>query len=115
MNVPVTPQPEPASDEDVIAFMRFLQEHPQRKPRMRLDDPVLLEMSPLELKDKLPAILRRIMMDVMKRPGPAGLSEPEGGAPATRPKGPKRTPPKTPAPKPAVPQPAARRRRRRSG
>jgi hypothetical protein len=115
MNVPVTPQPEPASDEDVIAFMRFLREHPPQKPRMRLDDPALFEMSPLELKDKLPAILRRIMMDVMKRPGPAGLSEPEGGAPATRPKGPKRTPPKTPAPKPAAPQPAARRRRRRSG
>jgi len=115
MNVPATPQPEPASDEDVIAFMRFLREHPPQKPGMRLDDPALLEMSPLELKDKLPAILRRIMMDVMKRPGPAGLSEPEGGAPATRPKGPKRTQPKTPAPKPAVPQPAARRRRRRSG
>jgi hypothetical protein len=112
MKVPDTPLPEPASDDDVIAFMRWLHMHPRSEPRVRFDDPALAKLIPQEFKDKLPAIMRRIVMDIMKRPGPPGLSEPGAGAPDTKPKGPKRRGPKSPGRKPAGGPPAAKRRRR---
>jgi len=112
MNPPVPPQPQPASDEDVIAFMRWL--HTQRRkktPWPRFDDPALREMIPDEFREKLPAIKHRIIKDIMKRPGPPGLSGP------ARPPRPKRRRPKKPARKPTPRKPATRRRgrRRRTG
>jgi hypothetical protein len=90
-------QPEPASDEDLAAFMRWLHKQPRRKkPGLRLDDPALGDLVPLEFKDKLPALVRRIVTDIMKRPGPPGLS-------------------RKPARKPTARKPAAKRRRRRAG
>jgi len=118
MSPPVPTQPEPASDEDLVAFMRWLHTRPRRKtPWPRFDDPALRDLVPLEFREKLPAIMLRIVMDIMKRPGPPGLSGPAGGAPGTRPPGPKRGRPKKPARKPSARKPAAgrRRRRRRAG
>ena len=74
MRSPVTNQPEPASDEDLIAFMRWLYTQRRRKTWPRLDDPALLEVIPTEFREKLPAIAARIMMDIMKRPAPPALS-----------------------------------------
>ncbi len=115
MSPPVPPQPQPASDEDLVAFMRWLHTQPRRKtPGPRFDDPALRDLVPLEFREKLPAITLRIVMDLMKRPGPPGLSGPAGGAPGTRPSGPKRGRPKKPAWKPTARKPAAKRRRRRA-
>jgi hypothetical protein len=81
----VPTQPEPASDEDLVAFMRWLRKQPRRKkPGLRLDDPALRDLVPLEFKDKLPALVRRIVMDLMKRPGPPGLSRKPARRPTAR-------------------------------
>ena len=109
--------PEPASDEDLVAFMRWLHTQSRREtPWPRFDDPARRDLVPLEFWEKLPAITLRIVMDLMKRPAPPGLSERAGGgAPRTRRAGPKRGRPQKPARKPSARKPAARRRRRRAG
>ena len=113
MSPPVPTQPEPASDEDLVAFMRWLHTQPRRRktPWPRFDDPALRDLVPLEFREKLPGITLRIVMDIMKRPGPAGLSGP------AKPPRPKRRRPKKPARKPTARKPAAKRRgrRRRAG
>jgi hypothetical protein len=77
--------------------MRWLRKQPRRKkPGLRLDDPALGDLVPLEFKDKLPALVRRIVMDLMKRPGPPGLS-------------------RKPARRPTARKPTAKRRRRSAG
>ena len=77
MNPPVPPPPEPASDEDLVAFMRWLRTQPRRKtPWPNFDDPARRDLVPLEFREKLPAITLRIIMDIMKRPSPPGLSGP---------------------------------------
>jgi hypothetical protein len=107
MSPSVPPPPEPASDEDLIAFMRWLHKRPRRKaPSLRFDDPARRDLVPPEFRDKLPGITLRIIMDIMKRPAPPGAS---GPAPARR-KGSKPRRARKPARKPA-----ARRGRRRAG
>jgi hypothetical protein len=110
MSPPVTNQPDPASDEDLIAFMRWLDTQRARKKWPRLDDPKILVLIPPEFREKLPAIAARIMMDLMKRPAPPGLTD-RGTGP--RPKRPKPRRPKKPAGKPTRSKPASRRRRPR--
>jgi len=113
MNPPVPPKPEPASDEDLVAFMRWLHAQGRRRTKTilpRFDDPALRDLVPPELKEKLPGIARRIVSDIMKRPAPPGLSGPAGGGTRRRAR-PKRRPRK-PARKPGARKPAARRRRR---
>jgi hypothetical protein len=108
MSSRIPPTPEPASDEDLIAFIRWLRKRPRRKgPSLGFDDPARRDLVPPEFRDKLPGITLRIVMDIMKRPAPPGVS---GAAPTTRRKGsrPRR------ATKPAR-KPVARRRRRRAG
>jgi hypothetical protein len=74
-------QPEPASDKDVVEFLRWLSEHPELVRRWpRLDDPKLRQFIPRQFKKNIGAIARRIMMDIMKRPAPKGL---EGPGPRT--------------------------------
>lgn len=108
MNAPGSMQPEPASDQDIVEFVRWLRTQRKRKtPWPRFDDPALMEAVPLEFKEKLPAIVRRIMMDVMKRPAPPGLT-----LPGKRPR-PKPRPHRKPAGKPAGRKPASKRRRPR--
>ncbi len=105
MNSP-GPMQEPASDQDVVEFVRWLRTQRKRKtPWPRFDDPALVEVVPLEFKGKLPAIVRRMVMDIMKRPAPPGLTQP-----AKRPR-PKPRPRKKPAGKPDARKPASRRRR----
>ena len=114
MNPPVPPPPEPASDEDLVAFVRWLRTQPRRKtPWPHFDDPARRDLVPLEFREKLPAITLRIIMDIMKRPAAPGLSGPAGGGRATRPSGPKRGRRKKPARKPRPRKSAARTRRRR--
>ncbi len=110
MSQPVTNQPVPASDEDYIAFMRWLYTQRTRKTWPRLDDPKIFSVVPAEFRKKLPGIAARIMMDIMKRPAPRALSEPADRGTGARPK-PRR--PKKPAGKPTRRKPASRRRRPR--
>ena len=109
MSPPVTNQLEPASDEDLITFMRWLHTQRTRKKWPRLEDPALLRVIPPEFHNKLPAIAARIMMDILKRPAPPALSQPPGGAADTKPKRPKPRLPKKPSGRTSAP----RRRRRR--
>jgi hypothetical protein len=115
MSPPVPPLPEPASDEVLVAFMRWLRRQSGRKTLWpHFDDPARRSLVPPEFRDKLPAITLRIIMDIMKRPAPPGLSGPAGGGtPRTRRPGPKRGSPKKAARKPSARKPAARQRRRR--
>jgi hypothetical protein len=110
MSPPVTNQPVPASDEDLIAFMRWLDTQRARKKWPRLDDPKILVLIPPEFREKLPGIAARIMMDLMKRPAPPGLTD-RGTGP--RPKRPKPRRPKKPPGSPTRRKPASRRRRPR--
>ena len=112
MSPSVPPPPEPASDEDLIAFMRWLHKRPRRKaPSLRFDDPARRDLVPPEFRDKLPGITLRIIMDIMKRPAPPGVSGPAGGGTRTRPARPKRRRPR----KPDARKRAAKRRLRRAG
>ncbi len=116
MSLSVRPPIEPASDEDLIAFVRWLQKGSRRKgPSLRFDDPARADQVPPEFRDKLPGITARFIMDIMKRPAPAALPHPVGGAPkASRPK-PTRGRRSKPRRKPSPRRPSGKRRRRRSG
>jgi hypothetical protein len=113
MRSPITNQPEPASDEDLIAFMRWLDTQRGRKTWPRLDDPKILRVVPAEFREKLPAIAARIMMDILKRPAPPALSGLTDRGTGPRPKRPKPRRRKKPTGKPARRKPASRRRRPR--
>ena len=116
MSPRVPPPPEPASDEDLIAFMRWLHKRPRQNPPWpNFDDPARRALVPLEFQDKLPGITLRIIMDVMKRPAPPGVSGPAGGGARPRPARPKRRRPGKPARKASARERAATRRRRRAG
>lgn len=107
------PQPEPASDEDLIAYMRWLHTRPRRKaPGLRFDDPAQRDLVPPEFRDKLPSITLRILMDIMKRPAPPGLSELARGAPGAKTKRSKRGRPRKAARRPSARKATTRRRRR---
>jgi hypothetical protein len=103
MNPPDTTQPEPASVEEVLEFLRWLySQRATKRSWPHLDDPALLEFLPPRFRSRFGAISRRIMMDIMKRPGPQG--EP----------GPQARGRKPPAKKSATRKPAARGGQRRS-
>ncbi len=105
MSPPGTAQPEPASDKDVVEFLRWLAKQGSRIKRWpRFDDEELLKFIPPEFREKLGGIARRIMMDIMKRPAPKGLSGPAGGATGRKPPGPKGRRPKAPGRKTRRPQ-----------
>ena len=87
---PASTEPEPASDQDVIDFLRWLYRHRTKVKRWpSLRDEKLLEIIPPELREKFPRIARRIMMDILKRPGPKGLSGPDRGPGGKNPRKPK--------------------------
>jgi hypothetical protein len=77
-----TPQPEPASDEEVVDFFEWLSrnilavrgipsfDHPEFRALVATEE---------RFNRRLPNIARRFISDVMKRPGPKGLRPPEGG------------------------------------
>jgi hypothetical protein len=111
-----TPQPEPASDDDVVEFLRWVSENWLRIRHLkRFDGPELQEFLPEKFRSNLlPGIARRFISDVMKRPGPKGLREPEGGPGGREPRSPEIGPPKAPGRQPARPTPAARRVKRKS-
>jgi hypothetical protein len=116
MSPSIPPTPEPASDEDLIAFMRWLHKRPRRKPPWpSYNELARRALVPAELQDKLPGITLRIIRDIMKRPAPPGLSGPAGGGPRATRARPKRRQPRKPVRKPSARKPAARRRRRRAG
>ena len=77
-----TPGPEPASDEEVVEFLRWLAENLPTIKAMKaesFDDPKFKELvGPTTFSNRLPNIARRFISDVMKRPGPKGLRL-EGG------------------------------------
>lgn len=109
-----TPQPEPASDDDIVEFLRWLSENRLRiRHFKRLDDPQVQKLLPKKFSKKLPGIARRFISDVMKRPGPKGLRGPEGDAGGREPRRPEGRPPKAPGRQPAARKPAARRRQRK--
>jgi hypothetical protein len=112
MSPPVPTPPQPASDEDLVAFMRWLRRRPRRKgPSLRFDDPARRDLVPAELREKLPGITLRIIGDILKRPAPPGLAGPGPG-----PKRPRRKRrPSKPARKKTTRKPDARRGRRRAG
>lgn len=110
-----TSQPEPASDEDVVEFLRWLSENWLRVRHLKsFDDPELQKLLEPRFRSKLPGIARRFISDVMKRPGPEGLREPEGGAGGSEPRGQESGPPKAPGRQPAGPRPTARRVERKA-
>jgi hypothetical protein len=111
-----TPQPEPASDDEVVEFLRWLSENWLRIRHLkRFDDPRLQQFLPAGFNSNLlPGIARRFISDVMKRPGPKGLREPEGGPGGREPRSPESRPPKAPGRQPARPRPAARRVERKA-
>ena len=119
MSPPVPPPPEPASDEDLVAFMQWLRTQPRRKtPWPSFDDPARRDLVPPEFREKLPAITLRIIMDVMKRPAPPGLSGPAGGGARLQAVGAEARPAQEAGPEArALRKPAARirKRRRRAG
>jgi hypothetical protein len=87
-----TLEPEPAADDEIVEFLKWLSQHLHTVRRMkRFDDPefrALLRSSGFERR--LPNIARRFISDVMKRPGAKGLRPPDDGGqqPRTRPKEP---------------------------
>jgi hypothetical protein len=109
-----TPQPEPASDDDIVEFLRWLSEnHLRIRHLKRFDHPELQALLPERFSTKLPGIARRFISDVMKRPGPEGLRGPEGGAGGPGPRAPEGAPPKGPGRQPPARKPEARRRPRK--
>jgi len=77
IRLPAPLPPEPASDADLVVFLRWLRARPRRKgPTLRFDDPALRDLVPAELRAQLPGITLRIVTDILKRPAPPGLSGP---------------------------------------
>jgi hypothetical protein len=75
------PPPEPASDEEIVEFMRWLAGQRGAARRWRsFDDPEFRRAVPRKFRSqsKFAGIWSRILMDIMKRPAPKGLLEPEG-------------------------------------
>lgn len=72
------PQPEPASDEDLVEFMRWMSENPgPARAWPRFDDPAFRKLVPPRFRKNIDAIARRIVMDIMKRPAAKGLIGPQ--------------------------------------
>jgi len=92
-----TALPEPASDDELVEFLRWVSEnHGIVRQWPRFSDPKFRSVVPRKFSKNLYGLARRIFMDIMKRPAPRGLFEPQ-----------------SPRPK-AVRKPAARRGRRTS-
>jgi hypothetical protein len=72
-----TPAPSPVSDEDVVEFLRWMSANAEIvRQWTRLDDPKLRDSVPRKFRGIFDAIARRIMRDIMKRPGPKERTEP---------------------------------------
>jgi hypothetical protein len=85
MSPSATPQPEPASDDDVVEFLQWLSENRlQLRQFKSFDDPGFRELLQGRFSSRLAGIARRFLSDVMQRPGPKGLREPPEGEPGAR-------------------------------
>jgi hypothetical protein len=97
-----TPEPEPASNEEIVDFLQWLSQNRLEVRGLEgFDDPKfqrLLERLAPRFSNRLPNIAARFISDVMKRPGPKGLRPPGGGA-----GGQGRRSPETPKAGPATP------------
>ena len=92
-----TAQPEPASDDELVEFLRWVSEnHGVVRQWPRFTDPKFRSVVPRKFSTNIDGLARRIFMDILKRPAPRGLFEPQ--------------PPR----RKAVRKPAARRGRRTS-
>jgi hypothetical protein len=122
MTKPVAPPsalPEPASEEEVTAFLDWLHKQRKKIPR-HLDQAALGELIPLppRFRDSMEAIGLRIIMDMVRGPASRTAQKPRGDAPAARGSGPaaKRTAkPRAPAPRKKAAGTTARRTRGKSG
>jgi hypothetical protein len=108
-----TPQPEPASVDELVEFLQWLALNRRRvRDLARLEDPKFRKFIPPKFRNKLPGLGRRFMMDVLKRPAPKALSGLEGDAPAR--KAPAAATPREAPRRRAPRQPVARRARRKA-
>jgi hypothetical protein len=74
-----TPEPEPASDEEIVDFLEWLsQNRLQVRGLESFDDPKFRKLLEPRFSNRLPNIARRFISDVMNRPGPKGLRPPGG-------------------------------------
>lgn len=72
------PQPEPASDEELVEFLRWVADHREEVNAWpRFDDPTFRSAVPAEFRKNVGGLARRILMDVLKRPTPKGLTPSE--------------------------------------
>jgi hypothetical protein len=73
-----TPEPEPASDEEIVDFLQWLsQNRLQVRGLEGFDDPRFRKLLAPRFSARLPNLATRFMSDVMKRPGPKGLRPPQ--------------------------------------
>ena len=78
-----TREPEPAADEEVVEFFRWLSENLPAIRALKVksfEDPRFQELLGPARRMRLPSIARRFISDVMMRPGPKGLRPEEGDA-----------------------------------
>jgi len=116
-----TPQPEPASDEEIIEFLQSVSERLidlRVRDQKAFDELISLSFADHRVlrligerfRDNLPGIARRFISDVFKRPGPKRLQEIEGGSGGGEPEAPKGTPSKARAGQSAARKPGERKR-----
>lgn len=86
VTTPETPPPasEPASDEEIIDFLRWLIEHrgKMKKRFPQLHEEELRRMVPARHRDRLGSIARRILGDLARGPVRRKATKPGGAAPA---------------------------------
>ncbi len=80
MSAPVTPQPAPASAQEVIDFLSWLASNRLKLPR-RIDRETLVKQVPARFKKRLGPIARRFLMDIVRGPAPRKARTPRGGKP----------------------------------
>ena len=85
-SVTPTPQPESASDEEMVDFLKWLSENllTVRRVKSFNDEEFRAMLSETKFRNRLPNLARRFISDVMKRPGPKGLRPPEDDATGER-------------------------------
>ncbi len=80
VSVTATPQPEPSDDEEMVAFLKWFAENLLVVRQFSSFDDEFRQMLPPTFQNRLPNLARRFISDVMKRPGPKGLSPTDGDA-----------------------------------
>jgi hypothetical protein len=69
-----TPEPEPASDEEMVDFLQWLSQNRLLIRGVKsFDDREFRKLLPARFSNRLPNLARRFISDVMKRPGPDAL------------------------------------------